>query len=27
MDRHGILLGQGSEQVHQAVCDFLRQLN
>jgi esterase/lipase len=27
MDRHGILLGQGSEQVHQVVFDFLRQLN
>jgi esterase/lipase/1-acyl-sn-glycerol-3-phosphate acyltransferase len=27
MDRHGILLGQGSEQVHQVVYDFLRQLN
>ncbi len=27
MNRHGILLGEDSEMVHQVVCDFLRQLN
>jgi esterase/lipase len=26
IDRHGILLGEGSEKVHQVVGDFLRQL-
>jgi esterase/lipase len=25
-DRHGILLGEGSEKVHQVICDFLRRL-
>jgi esterase/lipase len=26
IDRHGILLGEGSGKVHQVICDFLRQL-
>jgi esterase/lipase len=26
IDRHGILLGEGSGRVHQVICDFLRQL-
>jgi hypothetical protein len=27
MNRHGILLGEDSEKVHQVVGDFLRQLH
>jgi esterase/lipase/1-acyl-sn-glycerol-3-phosphate acyltransferase len=27
IERHGILLGQDSDKVHQVVCDFLRQLH
>jgi len=27
MNRHGILLGEDSEKVHQVVCDFLHQLH